>query len=366
MKILHIITDTNIGGAGKLLVAVLKNADYGKFDIAVALPSGSALIPLVEATKAKVITTEHGRDKSFENAAVRELCRIIKTEKPDVVHTHASLSGRIAAKICGVKIRIMTRHCVFGNKASATRFPKKQLRALAENALTTHYVATAEVAKRELIEVGCDEKKITVIQNGSEPVRELSAAEKAAQRAALGIPNDAFVVGISARLEDYKGHKYLFEAATMTGKDDIYYLVVGDGSIADELHSLAEKFGIAKNVIFTGFVSDMAPYYGIMDVGANCSFGTETTPLAITEAMSVGVPSIVSDYGGNAATVTDGVDGKVIPMRDSKALADAVLSLYNDREKLAVLGENARRSHAEKYSAKKMTEKLEKLYLSLE
>ena len=251
----------------------------------------------------------------------------------------------------------------FGRKTGSTTESENWI---AENALTTHYVATAEVAKRELIEVGCDEKKITVIQNGSEPVRELSAAEKAAQRAALGIPNDAFVVGISARLEDYKGHKYLFEAATMTGKDDIYYLVVGDGSIADELHSLAEKLGIAKNVIFTGFVSDMAPYYGIMDVGANCSFGTETTPLAITEAMSVGVPSIVSDYGGNAATVTDGVDGKVIPMRDSKALADAVLSLYNDREKLAVLGENARRSHAEKYSAKKMTEKLEKLYLSLE
>jgi len=365
MKILHIITDTNIGGAGKLLVAVLKNTDQKRFNVAVAVPSGSALIPLIEETKARVIETEYGRDRSYERPYTRELRRIIRAEKPDIVHCHASLSGRIAAWQCGVKVRIMTRHSVFDLEKSDTSFPKKQLRGLISNIITTHYVATAEAAKRLLIDMGCDAKKITVIKNGSEKLRELTRREREEMRVKLGIPTDAFVVGISARLEIYKGHKYLLDALKAANVNDIYLLVVGEGREMENLKSQASALGISDRVIFAGFQHDMAPYYGVMDVGANCSFGTETTPLAITEAMALGVPSIVSDYGGNPDTVTDGRDGIVVPRKDSKALANAVLSLYSDREKLAVLSANARNSYKEKYSAKIMTEKYEALYLSL-
>ncbi|MBO4354050.1 MAG: glycosyltransferase [Clostridia bacterium] len=364
MKILHIITDTNIGGAGKLLVAVLKNIDRERFDVVVAVPRGSALIPLIEETGTRVVPTEYGRDKSFEQAAVRELCRVIKAEKPDVVHTHASLSGRIAAKKCGVRLRFMTRHCVFDEWQKYSRFPRKQIFGALSNYLTTNYVATAEAAKRQLIDMGCDEKKITVIQNGSEKLREITPEEKNGLRAALGIPSDAFVVGIAARLEIYKGHKYLLDALKKLSVNNIYILIVGDGGEMANLKAYAEDLGISDKVIFAGFQSDMALYYGIMDVGANCSFGTETTPLAITEAMALGVPSIVSDYGGNPDTVTNDVDGIVIPQKNADALAEAIRVLYCDREMLKRLSDSARATYAKKYSAEIMTEKLEKLYLS--
>lgn len=365
MKILHIITDTNIGGAGRLLLAVLNNINKERFDISVAVPKNSALIPLIEKTGTKVIATERGRDKSFEPAAVRELIRLIKTEKPDIVHTHASLSGRIAAKKCRVKIRIMTRHCAFGNKKSAERFPIKQLRGAYSDLLTTHYVATAEIAKKQLVAAGCNEKKITVIQNGAEKMRDATESEKAALRAALDIPEKAFVVGISARLEEYKGHKYLIDAMSKIKVNNIYLIVVGDGSRRDELQRYAAEKGVSNRVIFAGFQPDMALYYSIFDVGVNASYGAETTPLAITEAMSLGVPSIVTNSGGNADTVTDGYDGIVVPEKDAGALAAAITSLYSDRALLTRLGENARRSYDEKFSAEKMTKKLEKLYLAL-
>ena len=364
MKILHIITDTNIGGAGKLLIAVLKNIDRERFDVAVAVPSGSALIPLIEETGTRVVPTEYGRDKSFERAAVRELCRVIKTEKPDVVHTHASRSGRIAAKKCGVRLRFMTRHCVFDTWQRYARFPRKQIFGALSNYLTTHYVATAEAAKRQLVDMGCDERKITVIQNGSEKLREITPDEKNALRDSLGIPRDAFVVGIAARLEIYKGHAYLIDALKRLDVNNIYLLIVGDGGEMKNLKAQAEKLGLSDRVIFTGFQSDMAAYYGIMDVGANCSFGTETTPLAITEAMALGVPSIVTDYGGNPDTVTDEADGIVIPQKNADAIAEAIRFLYNNREMLKRLSDGARATYAKKYSAEIMTEKLEKLYLS--
>jgi len=365
MKLLHIITDTNIGGAGKLLVAVLKNIDKERFDIAVAVPGGSALIPLIDETGVRVIKTEYGRDKSFEGKYTRELRKIIRAEMPDIVHCHASLSGRIAAWQCGVKVRIMTRHSVFELSKSDKSFPKKQLRGLISNVITTHYIATAEAAKRLLIDMGCDEKKITVIKNGSEKLRELTKTERDDMRDILGIPRDAFVVGISARLEAYKGHKYLLDALGMIGVNNIYLLVVGDGSEMENLKKQAAALEISDRVIFAGFKLDMAPYYAVMDVGVNCSYGTETTPLAITEAMALGVPSIASDFGGNPDTVTDGYDGVVIPQKDSARLCDAILSLYNDREKLAFLSANAKKSYDEKYSAKIMTEKYEKLYINL-
>lgn len=365
MKVLHVITDTNIGGAGRLLLAVLKNIDKNRFDVSVAVPENSALVPLILKTGAKVIPTRHGRDKSYEPAAVRELVWIIKREKPDIVHTHASLSGRLAAKKCRVKIRIMTRHCAFGNKKIAERFPIKQLRGAFSDNLTTHYVATAEIAKRQLVAAGCSEKKITVIQNGAEKMRKVDENEKSALRAALGIPENAFVVGISARLEEYKGHRYLIDAMSKIGVNDIYLLIVGDGSLRTELEKYAAEKGVSDKVIFAGFQPDMAPYYSIFDIGVNCSYGAETTPLAITEAMSVGVPSVVTNSGGNADTVTDGYDGIVVPEKDSGALAAVIMSMYSDRGKLGRLSENARRSYAEKFSAEIMTEKYEKLYEKL-
>ena len=106
IKVLQIITDSNIGGAGRLLINYLHNFDKTKFDMAVVLPRGADLKPLVEAEGFAVIETEHGRDKSFEMGAVSELCRIFKEFKPDLVHCHSSLSGKIAAYLCRVPARL--------------------------------------------------------------------------------------------------------------------------------------------------------------------------------------------------------------------------------------------------------------------
>ena len=364
MKVLHIITDTNIGGAGKVLCALLENIDRENFDVSVALPYGSELTLLIERTGTRTIPTFYGRDKSFERGAVGELKKIIRRERPDVVHTHASLSGRIAARLCGVPVRIMTRHCVFEQKAGNTKFPKKQLRGCFSDMLTTGYIATALAAKRQLVEEGCGEKKITVIQNGASRPRDVSSGERTALREKLGIPEGAFVVGIFARLEPYKGHRYLIDAMSKMKVNNIYLLIVGDGSERRALEEYAGEKALSDRVIFTGFREDTAPYYAITDVGANASVGVEATSLAIIEAMSLGIPSVVSDSGGNPDTVSDGYDGIVVPQKDGDAIAEAILSLYQDREKLKALGDGARESYEKKYSSLIMTKKTEELYRS--
>ena len=111
IRVLNVLTDSNIGGAGRLLVNYLHNFDRSRFDTVVALPRDSRLIPAVKAEGYEVAELEYGRDKSWERRAVKELRRVIRDFDPDIVHTHSSLSARVAAWQCGVPCRFYTRHC---------------------------------------------------------------------------------------------------------------------------------------------------------------------------------------------------------------------------------------------------------------
>ena len=364
IRVLHVLTDSNIGGAGRLLVNYLHNFDREKFEIAVALPRDSALIPCVEAEGWPVLPMEHGRDKSFEWAAIGELKTIIRDWKPDIVHTHSALSAKTAAWLCRVPVRFYTRHCAFDPPKKLTTFPGKQLNGLVNNTLATDIVAVAEAAKQNLTDTGVDDKKIAVIINGVEPMRETRAEERASLRASLGIGENTFVCGISARLESYKGHAYLLDTVktVVEAEPDTVFLFVGGGSEEAALKEKAERLGITESVRFIGFVDDVAPYLNLFDLNLNCSYGTETSSLALSEGMSLSIPAVATTYGGNPYMVENGVNGLLVPVKDSDAMAAAILSLIRDRAKLAELAEGALRRYRERFTADAMTRQLEVLY----
>lgn len=364
IKVLNILSDTNVGGAGRLLVNYLRNFDRTRFDVGVVLPRDSALKPFIEEVGYSVIEMEHGRDKSLDLKAIGELKKIIKREKPDIVHTHSSFSGKLAAYLCRVPCRFYTRHSAFEPSKKLTTFPGKQINGFINNTLATDIVAVAQAAAQNMTDTGVDEKKITVIINGSEETRRLTPEEKAETRRSLGISDTAFVCGISARLESYKGHSYLLDTAKEVL--DVYpntvFLIVGDGSCRESLEKKSNELGISDKVIFTGFVPDVAPYYNIMNLNLNCSWGTETSCLALSEGMSISLPAIATTYGGNPYMVTEGVNGLLVPERDSHAMALGIIRLIGDPEYLRTLSEGARRMFEEKFTARAMTEQLEALY----
>lgn len=365
IKVLQIITDSNIGGAGRLLINYLHNFDKTKFDMAVVLPRGADLKPLVEAEGFAVIETEHGRDKSFEVGAVSELCRIFKEFKPDLVHCHSSLSAKIAAYLCRVPARLYSRHCVFPQPKRLTTFPGKQICGFVNNTLSTHIVAVAKAAMDNLTEIGVDPKKVTVIINGVEEMERITDEEKAALRKQLDIGETDFVCAIPARLEIYKGHTYMLEAAALLKDEypDMKFLIIGGGTIEEDLKREAEELGISHMVRFTGFVNRVAPYYNIMDLNINCSIGTETSSLSLSEGMSLGVPAVASDFGGNPYMVTDGWNGFIVPQKDPKALAEAIRRIAGDPALLERLSKGAREAYEKKFTAAGMTRQMEELYL---
>ena len=364
IKVLHILSDTNIGGAGRLMVNYLHNFDRTKFDIRVVLPRESQLIPFVTAEHYPVVEIENGRDKSFDMKAMGEIRRIIRAWKPDIVHTHSAFSGKLAAWLCRVPCRFYTRHSAFPPSKKLTTFPGKQINGFVNNTLATDIVAVAEAAKENLTDTGVDPSKITVIINGSEEVRRMGPKEKLALKQELKIPESAFVCGISARLEPYKGHATLLDAAKTVASQfpDVVFLIIGSGSCDTALKNQAAALGISDKLRFVGFVNDVAPYYNIMDLNLNCSWGTETSCLALSEGMSLGLPAVATTYGGNPYMITEGVNGLLVPEKDPDALSDAILSLIRDRETLEKYSAGARAMYEQKFTARGMTEQLEVLY----
>lgn len=367
IKVLNIMTDSNFGGAGRVLLHCLKCFDRTRFEVVVLIPQGGALVPLVEAEGYRVIQTQYGRDRSWDPKALKEYCRIIKEEKPDIVHTHSAFSGKLAAWLCGVKSRIYTRHCVFDMPRKLTTFPGKQLNGLVNNTLSTSIVAVAHAAADNLTDTGVSSKKIRVIINGVEPLEALDTAKKQEFRRSLGIAEDQFVCLISARLEVYKGHSYLMETVKELEKrpelfEKLHFIVMGTGSCKEQVEQQAKDLGIAEKVLFTGFTTDIVPYCNIMDLGLNCSYGTEASSMALAEGMSLGKPAVVTDFGGNPYMITHGVNGLVVPQKDPVAMAEAIAQVATDPALYETLCQGARTEYQQKFTAKAMTEQLEALY----
>ena len=99
-----------------------------------------------------------------------------------------------------------------------------------------------------------------------------------------------------------------------------------------------------------------------VDLNVNCSIGTETSSLALSEGMSIGRAAVVSDYGGNGAMVENDVSGVVVPRANADALAAALTELENDRERLSRMSEAALRRYNERFTPQRMTRELEEFY----
>ncbi len=364
IKLLHFISDTNIGGAGRLLCNQIKNMYGSEFDICVALPQGSKLVGALSELSCSIIECQYGADTSFDTRGIIESYRIIKQARPDIVHSHASLSSRIAATACRVPTRIFTRHCSFPLTGIAKSAIVKTLNGAANSLFSTSILAVSESARQDLIDTGCDSRRITTVINGVEPIRLISELEKECLRKRLGIDESHFIIGIFARLEPYKGHRTLLEAAAICKKyyPQFRFLIVGDGSERNELKNYIQSLGIADTVHFTGFCDDVAPLFNLIDLNVNCSYGTDTSSLALSEGMSLGIPAIASDYPGNLYMVKNGVNGLIFPQNNPRALAMEIIRMYRDKELYENCKAGAYKRYKDELNARAMTEKMLDFY----
>ena len=367
IKVVEVITDTNIGGAGRLLLCRLKKTDRERFEETVVLPEGSVLTQYINELGIKCISMKCCFDRSFDIKGIFCLYKIFKRSAPDIVNAHGCLSARIAAYLAKVPVKIYTRHCAFKPRFLMTVFPLKNINRYLTKKLNDKIIAVADAAAENLTEMGVERDMIKVIINGVNPLERYDLNRKKQMRIELGIPENAFVCGMSARIEECKGIDVLLRAAQrlLIRDENYYFMILGSGSGKASLMELASRLGISDRVRFFGFVSDITPYVNCFDLVVNCSRGTETSSLALSEGMSISLPCVVSDWGGNPYMVFDGVNGLVFSTDNYLQLASKIEYMKINDGEYKRMAENAYFRFKNELNAENMARKTEELYSSL-
>lgn len=362
MKITQVISDSNVGGAGILLASVVGEL-MNEFDFEIIVPQGSRLCERLP--RGVRISELHFRaDKSFCPNDISTFHSHLRRSKPNILHTHAALSARIGARLAGVHTCLSTRHCA---KEDAKVKKMTRLQRTIYNYCTDITISTADFATRNLICEGVDESKIVTIKNGSAPTCHIDNQQKQQLLSSLGLCGEDIIIGSCARLEDIKGQDIILRAAPMILNEfpRAKFLFLGCGSRMNEYLRLCAAMGIERNVIFCGYVSDPAPYQNLFYINVNSSRGTETSCLATSECMALGIPTVASDFGGNTEMVKDGVCGLIFPSGNSFALAEAVMRLLRDKELYKRLSQGAKDAFERSYSRVAMVDCYRGLYRAL-
>jgi glycosyltransferase involved in cell wall biosynthesis len=292
------------------------------------------------------------------------LCWVIYRRRVDLMHVNSYVPGnyaRLAAFLMQVPIIIDHWH-------GFTRFNDKRrliCRVLAR--FTDLSISVSQGVKDYLLqEIGLDPAKIRVVANGVD-VAAIDAARPGPEvRRELGLPEEATVIGLVARLDHWgKGHKELFTAmAQIRARHSVHALIVGGGRRIDEVRALAASLGLAGEVHFLGQRQDVPDLLNAMDIFVLPSY-SEGVSLALLEAMAAGLPVIATEVGGLPEVVTDGQTGLLIPPRDAAALAGALTRLLGDPDCARRLGANARDQVREHYSLDRLGREINAIYEEL-
>ena len=204
------------------------------------------------------------------------------------------------------------------------------------------------------------QSKISIIHNGINSNIELSPESKPD---GWPIPPSKICIGTASRLSPEKGHSYLLHAFSkiINLGYDAYGLLLGEGQLLQDLIQEATDLAINKRVFFPGKVKNVYPWLRHFDIFVLPSLW-EGIPLALLEAMAMGLPVIASNVGGIPEVIQTPDFGRLVPPKDPDALADEMIKLLNDEHLRKKIGEIGKKHVIENFSINKTVDNLDKLY----
>ena len=370
IPIAYCIHNLSIGGAEHHLQYVFRNIDRRRFLPILFCLGNSHDKPLYEGYKAldvEIINVGmEGKSLSPRNfQRLWDMARLLKAKNVRIVHGYlfeGNLWGAVAGRLAGVPI-------VIESKRSLDHYSFLPLWACKfGNHLATRITANSHAVKNFVEQIeACPGSKITVIHNGVNGFVAGGISPDASNlRKSWGIPPEAFVAGTVARFFWKKGYEYFLHmaAAVLKEKPKVYFVAIGDGPLKKDMEHLAADLGIASQVIFAGWQSDAGIKTKSFDLYV-CTSVIEGMSNAMLEAMNQGLPVVASSVGGNKETVLHSVTGYLVPSRDPKAMAMAVLRLIDNPSLLRRMGEVGKARVASEYTAQGMVRRMEELYMNL-
>jgi glycosyltransferase involved in cell wall biosynthesis len=308
--------------------------------------------------------------------------KIIKKNKPDIVHTHGSKSGmigRLAAYRAGIPVIIHTFHGhLFHSYYNHffTLILKKSERLFGK--ITTTAIAISEWQKKELSEVYkiLPSEKIHVIHLGIaiENLNEAQAGQGKSFRKKYNIRDEAIAIGIVGRIVPIKNLEMFVNVAKNLLeqiKIQVCFFIIGDGYLKREIQQQCSAFKLSwtedenkkanASVIFTSWIEDIIPAIHGLDILALTS-DNEGTPMSIIEAQSCGNPVVATNAGGVRDTLIDGETGFLVQPGDVNGMTGKLKLLSENADLRKAMGLKAIEFAAAQFSKQKEIEKFRSFY----
>lgn len=290
--------------------------------------------------------------------------KLVRAKEIDLIHAHefsAIVCGWIVARLSGIPF--------VGTVHGKNYFWEKARRRLTYRIISGsgRLVAVSQDLKQFVMEkVGLSDERIDLIYNGVPSGSRPSEDDAYRARTELGIARDTVVIGAVGSLYPVKGHRYLLEAmpAVLARHPNAMLMMMGRGELEDALKEQAGRLGVERHVRFLGMRNDIPKLLGVLDVFVLPSL-SEGLSLALLEAMAAGLPVVATKVGGNAELVVEGETGLLVPSKDASALSTALCRLLDSRETRERFGRNAVARVEDRFSASRMTDNYQHLYMTL-
>jgi glycosyltransferase involved in cell wall biosynthesis len=378
VRITHVITGLQRGGAEMMLYRLLDRSDRRRFQhVVVSLTDEGALGRAIRDLGVPVRTL--GMRRGIPDIrAVWRLARLMGRERPAVIQTwlyHADLVGLIAGKLAGIRTTVWNVQCSdmdMRQYSRSSRLTRRLLSAL--SAAPAAVIVNSERGHLVHQRIGYRPRRWVIIPNGIDLARFRPDPEASVRlRKELGLPLSARLIGMVARYDPMKDHATFLRAAAeflrngaAGAQADVHFVLVGRGVTWENprLRALADSLGLRAHLHLLCERGDVECLLPGLDLASLSSLFGEGWPNVVGEAMACGVPCVVTDVGDARAIV--GETGRVVPPADPEALARAWAELLAcSEEERRALGAAARERIAVHFSLERVVRQYEDLYEEL-
>lgn len=355
-RILQVVYCFGIGGSESVARDIALNMTDGCTHGVAALEYDGPLRRTLEERNVRTFVINRQPEERI--SPMFRLWKAMRQFRPDILHTHHLYELFYAwpgALLSRARI-VHTEHEYFSLMTSKACFRLRQLSRFC-SAVTGVNEETSSFLRAK---VGIPAHKVHTVVNGID-LRRFQQARLAKKE--LGMSDDDLVAGIVARLHPVKDHAMLLDTFRFVVDQEprAKLLIIGDGAERHNLEQQAEQLGLGGHVRFLGARSDVPDILQCLDVFV-LSSKEEGLPLCILEAMAAAKPVIATNVGGIPTVVRPDDNGMLVVSGDSRAMANALLCLFNDNERRVRLGMNGRRLVEQRYDLKQSIAAYHSLY----
>ena len=387
IKVVHIITKLELGGAQENTIFTVKHLDRGSYEP--VLISGTEGILVEEARTLEGVSIhlipELVREiRPFTDvrallkmrSILRKLQQEVTRESTGtwphiIVHTHSSkagILGRWAARLAGIKLTV---HSVHG--FSFNDFQPSLVRAFyiclerITARITTCFIAVSDANRKEGIESGIfTDNNVSLIRSGIDIGRfQAVTCDRVTMRRTLGVDDHAPLVAMISCFKPQKAPLDFIRVAkvVLNEMSDVHFLLVGDGVLRPAIEKLIGELQIRDKILLAGWRRDIPEIMQCLDLLVLTSLW-EGLPRVLPEAMASGIPVVASRVNGSPEAIKDGVNGYLLPPRAITEMAQKVIQLLRDPQKARAMGEQGREL-VQEFDIWKMLKQQEILYANL-